>query len=64
MNAHKLGWRNGIEMISVLLALCRGIRRSTVDSLHKGPVTRDFDAFFVVSPKNCWQIVELPVKGQ
>ena len=38
-----------METHSVLLALVRVIRRWPVDSPHKGPVTRSFDVFFVVS---------------
>ena len=34
-----------------------------MDSLHKGPVTRDFDAFFVVSPMNCWKNSRVAGKG-
>ena len=38
-----------IEMLSALQALCEGNLRSSVDSLHKGPVMQSFDILFIVS---------------
>ena len=35
-------WRHDMETLSALLAFVRGIHRSPVDSLHKGPVMPNF----------------------
>ena len=44
------GW-SGLEALSVLLALLKGIRQSLVDSPHKEPVVWSFDVFSVFSLK-------------
>ena len=42
----KTWWRHEMKTFSALLAIVRGIHRSTVNSPHKRPVTRSFDVFF------------------
>ena len=42
-------WRHEVETFSALLAFCEGNHRSPVDSLHNGPVMRNFDVSFDVS---------------
>ena len=42
-------WRQGMETLSTLLALCRGNPAVMVDSPHQGPMMRSFDVSFVVS---------------
>ena len=46
----------------------RGIRRSLVKSLHKGPVTQSFDVFFDLRLNKwlrkqpwCWHILSIPL---
>ena len=43
--------RETLSKCIYLLVLCDGNHRSPVDSPHKGPITRIFDIFFVVSLK-------------
>ena len=43
-------WCHGMEMLSVLLALCEGNPSVTGGNPHKGPVMQILDIFFVVSP--------------
>ena len=48
--------RHAMGTLSGLLASVRGIHRSPVASLHKGPVIRTFDVSL-----NCWAKTEWPV---